>query len=51
MLMIMSQILKSLGLTKTQKSPHLESETLFFPQIKKFVNHTLSTTLWQRIVL
>ena len=33
-LMMTSQILKSAGFTKTQKSRYLENETLFFLQIK-----------------
>ena len=32
--MMTSQILKSAGFTKTQKSRYLENETLFFIQIK-----------------
>ena len=46
-----SQNLKSAGFTKTQKSRYLEKETLFFLQIKKFINYTPGATLWQRIVL
>ena len=46
-----SRILKSAGFTKTQKSWYLENETLFFLQIKKFINYISSTALWQRIVL
>ena len=38
--MMTSQILKSAGFTKTQKSRHLKNETLFFLQIKKFINYT-----------
>ena len=34
MLVMMSQIFKSAGFTKTQKSQYLENETFFF-QIKK----------------
>ena len=45
MLMITSQILKFAGFTKTQKSRYLENETLFFLQIKKFINYTSSATL------
>ena len=33
--MMMSQILKSVDFTKTQKSRYLENETLFLLQIKK----------------
>ena len=43
-----SQILKSVDFTKTQKSRYLENETLFFLQMKKFVNFTRSATLWQK---
>ena len=38
-LMMMSQILKSVDFTKTQKSRYLENETLFLLQIKKFIEH------------
>ena len=44
MLMVTSQILKSAGFTKTQKSQYLKNET-FFLQIKKFINYTSSATL------
>ena len=49
--MKMSQILKSLDFTKTQKSKCLEIETLFFLQIEKFTNYTSRATLLQKIVL
>ena len=39
MLMMTSQILKSAGFTKTQKSRYLENETSFFLQIKKLIKH------------
>ena len=39
--MMMSQILKSVGFTKTQKSWYLENETLFFLHIKKFINYNI----------
>ena len=39
--MMTSQILKSVGFPKTQKSRYLKNETLFFLQIKKFINCTL----------
>ena len=45
------QILKSVDFTKTQKSRYLQSETLFFLQIKKFINYTLRATWLQIIVL
>ena len=38
--MMTLQILKSMDFTKTQKSKYLEKETLFFLQIKKFINYT-----------
>ena len=44
--MMTSQILKFVDFTKTQKSRYLENETLFFLQIKKFINYTLRATLW-----
>ena len=46
--MMTSQILKSAGFTKTQKSRYLENET-FFLQIKKFINYTSRVTLLQKI--
>ena len=49
--MMTSQILKSVDFTKTQKFRYLENETLFFLQIKKFINDTSKATLWQKIVL
>ena len=44
----MSQILKSVDFTKTQKSRYLKNEALFFLQIKKFINYTSRATLWQK---
>ena len=44
--MMTLQILKSMDFTKTQKSKYLEKETLFFLQIKKFINYTSRATLW-----
>ena len=41
----MSKILKSVGFTKTQKFRYFEDETLFFHQIKKFINYTSKATL------
>ena len=38
MAIMTSQILKFVDFTKTQKSRYLENETLFFIQIKKFMN-------------
>ena len=46
--MMISQILNSVDLTKTQKSGYLENEVLFFLQIKKIVNNTSRPTLLQR---
>ena len=48
---MMSQILKSVDFTKTQKYRYLKNETLFFLQIKNFINYTLRATLLQKIVL
>ena len=42
--MMTSQILKSAGFKKTQKSRYIEKET-FFVQIKKIINYTSSTAL------
>ena len=49
--MIMLQILKSVDFTVTQKYRYLEDETLFFPQIEKFINYTARATLLQKIGL
>ena len=49
--MMTSQILKSLDFTKTQKSRYLMNETLFFSQLKKFINYTQMVPLWRKIVL
>ena len=38
-LVMTPQILKSADFTKTQKSRYLENKTLFFLQIKKFINY------------
>ena len=43
-----SQILKFVDFKKTQKSKYLENMTLFFLQIKKFINYTSKATLWQK---
>ena len=37
--------------TKTQKSGYLKNETLFFLQIKKFINYTSRAALLQKLVL
>ena len=51
MLMMMSQILKSMDFTKTQKSRYFENKTSFLFQTKKFINCASRATLWQKIVL
>ena len=43
---MMSQILKSVDFTTTQKSRYLQNKTFLF-QIKNFINGTLSAILWQ----
>ena len=40
-----SQILKFVNFRKTQKSRYLENETLFFLQLKKFINYASQATL------
>ena len=50
MLMMTSQILKSVDFTKTQKARYLENGTLFLFQIKKIINCASRTTLWQKTV-
>ena len=47
--MMMSQILKSVDSTKTQKSRYLENET-FFLRIEKINNYMSRATLLQKIV-
>ena len=49
--MMTSLILKFVDFTKIEKSRYLENETLFFLQIKKFINYTPRATLWQKILL
>ena len=51
MVMMMSQILKSVDFTKAQKSRYLENELLFLFQIKKYINCASKATLWQKKVL
>ena len=48
MSMMTSKILQFVDLTTTQKSKYLKNKT-FFLQIKKFINYTSRTTLWQKI--
>ena len=43
-ILMMSQILKSAGFTRTQKSQYLENET-FFLSIKKFINYASKAAL------
>ena len=51
MTMMTSQVLESLDFIETQKPRYLENETLFFLQIKKFINYTSRATLLEKIVL
>ena len=44
--MMTPQIFLFVHFPKTQQSKYLENETLFFLQIKKFINYTLRATLW-----
>ena len=46
-----SQVLKFVDFTKTWKARYVENEALLFLQIKKFINYTPRTNLWQEIVL
>ena len=48
--MVTSQIMKSVHVTKTQKSRNHYNENFFF-QTTKFINYTSRGTLWQKIVL
>ena len=48
MLMVASQILKSVDFTKAQKSRYLKNEILFLFQIKKIINCASRATLWQK---
>ena len=43
--MMTSQILSSVDFKKSQKPRHLENETSFIIQIKKFINYTSKATL------
>ena len=49
--MMTPQVLKPANFTETQKPRYIEIKKLFFLQIKKFINYTLRTTLWPKIVL
>ena len=46
--MMTSQILQYMDFTETQKSKYLQKETLFYLEIKKIINYTSKTTLWQK---
>ena len=48
MSMMTSQILQFMDFTETQKSKYLQKETLFYLEIKKIINYTSKTTLWQK---
>ena len=48
MLMMTSQILKSVDFTKTKKSRYLQNDTLFQLQIKIFINCALRASLRQK---
>ena len=50
MSMMTSQILKSVDFTNTRKPRYLKKETLFFLQLKKFINYTSWAILLQKIV-
>ena len=45
--MMTSQVLNSMNFTKTQKSRYFKNETLFFLQIKKFIDCTSRAILWE----
>ena len=49
--MMTSQILRPVDLTKTQNPRYLENETLFFLQVKKFINYTSRANLFKKKVL
>ena len=49
MLIMTSQILTYVDLTKTQNSRYLEKE-IFLLQIKKVINYISKATLWQKIL-
>ena len=46
----MSEILKSADSSKQQKSQYLESKTLIFRQLKKFIYYRLSGIIWQKAI-
>ena len=47
--MMTSEIFKSEGFIKTQKSRYLENETSFFLQMKKFINLENETSFFLQI--
>ena len=49
--MMTSHVLKSVDFEKPQKSRYPKNETLFFLQIKKFINYMSRAPLLQKIVL
>ena len=48
---MMSQILRFMDFTKSEKPRYLENKTSFPLQIKKFINYTTKATLEQKIIL
>ena len=48
---MMSQILRFVDFTESQKPRYLENKALFSTQMKRFINYTSKATLWQKIVL
>ena len=50
MFLMISQILKSVDSSKTQKSKFLENEPLFFLQINEIVNYTSGAIINQKTV-
>ena len=46
MLVMTSQVLKSVDFAKTQKSQYLENETLFFRQTKKFEGYFMTKNIF-----
>ena len=48
--MMTSEILKFVDFSKIQKSEYLENKTLFFLQMKKYIDHKLRAMLRQKTV-
>ena len=46
--MVTSQIVKYVDFAKIQTSRYLKNKTLFFLEIKKSINYSSRTTLWQK---